>query len=1359
MIRASHRVAMFAIGLLVWPHEVEAQQARAPYRAPRFFLASSTNAPPVPIDAGSSSVLRKRLSLSLVGATIKDALASIAREAGIAIWYADDLIPSGVRVQLSANDITLAAAFTDVLLDANVDVVLSRDGSASLVRRPPPPPRADAEVIRGRVTDDSGRVIPNTDVRVTRGPDRLTLTASIDSAGYYRVRFDSGTGDYLVYAGALGYVRARRRVQRQREERELVANFTLARDMSMLSAVKVTAARPERANNQARPTEPEPGSNDRWNEGVSGQVSPSVAGDLSATAGTLSNVTMGPGGPSILGAGNESNLVTLNGMGFASQKIPRAARSETRVTGATFDATRGGFTGANIDVRLGPGSRQYQRRNGFITFDPPQLQYTDAVSRQLGTTSGGFRGSLGADGELIRRALTYNVAIDVSRSASEPTTLVSAGADALIRAGVSPDSVARLLAIATPLGMPLTGTSVPTNRERNAVTWLGRLDDTRDTLQTRAFTSLVGLSRDGALGFGPLVAPAAGGERRERTLGAQLTFGAFVGQGRRVLTETRLAASGVRTEVAPYRALPSASVLVRSALSDAATDITSLTLGGSDVATTDDRWTVEGSNETAWNANGRRHRFKAMAWGRLDGLRQQGASNALGSYSFNSLADFASGCASSFTRTLSQPERTGAVWNAATAFVHTYAPSRFVGVMYGARVEADGFVTRPATNRALEGTLGVRSGAAPTRLHVSPRVGFTYTYDRNRDNGSGAHENYVGRYYRTPVGTLRGGIGEFRDLLRPGLIADASASTGLSSGTLVLSCVGAAVPRPDWMSFATGASPTECVGGSGVLAERAPSVTLIDPAYDVPRSWRSSLEWTTEIRKMVIRLGGLVSYDLSQPGTIDANFSGAQKLALSTDGTRPVFVSASAIDPGTGTVSSAESRLSADYGRVARRVSDLRGYGGQLTVGLSPDVVRFRSRHSLFASLNYTLQSSRRQYRGFDGAGFGDPRVVEWAPSPTDARHVVVLTGGIRHGKVGVVTLFARVQSGLPFTPLVQGDVNGDGRLLDRAFIPDPESERDAVLASQLRSVLDAGSSTARNCVRSYLGRVAERNGCRGPWTQSLNMQYRPTMPRQWGGRVTPSIYFQNILAGVDQLVHGSGRMRGWGSSTSPDPVLFFPRGFDASSPRFRYDVNPRFADTRPNRTLLREPFRIIIDFALDLSTDSYLQQLRRAVEPVKIRDGWRRRSADSITAFYLSHTSSLHKSLLQESDSLLLTVAQTAALRRADSVFSERVRAVYRPLGEFLARGNGTAGRAELDSANMAKRAYWKVFWEQPEIADSIVTITQKNLFSMLREMLDTSPKDRETVQWTFGHPVSMSDQPAGPRPAAAESRPRGPR
>ena len=196
-----------------------------------------------------------------------------------------------------------------------------------------------------------------------------------------------------------------------------VANFTLPRaQVATLDAVKILAQKKERAENPIGPFQLETGSAEKWRDGVNGQIPPTVAGDLNAIAGTMSNVTMTGSEPSILGAGSESNLTTLNGMGLAAGAIPRAARTDTRVTGATFDPTRGGFSGANIDVQLGPGDRNYQQRRAFLTLDPRYLQFTDATGRALGATSGGVRASVGADGELIRDALTYNCLLYTSPS-------------------------------------------------------------------------------------------------------------------------------------------------------------------------------------------------------------------------------------------------------------------------------------------------------------------------------------------------------------------------------------------------------------------------------------------------------------------------------------------------------------------------------------------------------------------------------------------------------------------------------------------------------------------------------------------------------------------------------------------------------------------------------------------------------------------------------------------------------------------------------------------------------------------------------------------------------------------------------
>src|SRR6267143_376864 len=178
----------------------------------------------------------------------------------------------------------------------------------ALTVRPLQAQDSSADVIRGRVTDDSSHAIVAT-IMVTRGPDRLTQQATSDSAGNFRVRFVRGTGDYLVYVSAPGFSPARRRVQRQTDEHDLVANFTLARaPVATLDTVKITGQKPERADNRVNPSDLETGSSEKWRDGVNGQVSPTIAGDLSAIAGTMSSITMTGGGAAVLGSGAESNL-------------------------------------------------------------------------------------------------------------------------------------------------------------------------------------------------------------------------------------------------------------------------------------------------------------------------------------------------------------------------------------------------------------------------------------------------------------------------------------------------------------------------------------------------------------------------------------------------------------------------------------------------------------------------------------------------------------------------------------------------------------------------------------------------------------------------------------------------------------------------------------------------------------------------------------------------------------------------------------------------------------------------------------------------------------------------------------------
>src|SRR5437016_14004376 len=135
MYRVASSALVLALAMAVVPHGATAQYAGDPTasRAPRFLLAMAERSQPVPVDLKRSAFLRRPLSLTFDGATLKEALAEISRQAGLSLVYADDVLPSGTLVNLRADRITVVAALTDVLLDAGVDVVFTPEDRKSVV--------------------------------------------------------------------------------------------------------------------------------------------------------------------------------------------------------------------------------------------------------------------------------------------------------------------------------------------------------------------------------------------------------------------------------------------------------------------------------------------------------------------------------------------------------------------------------------------------------------------------------------------------------------------------------------------------------------------------------------------------------------------------------------------------------------------------------------------------------------------------------------------------------------------------------------------------------------------------------------------------------------------------------------------------------------------------------------------------------------------------------------------------------------------------------------------------------------------------------------------------------------------------
>ncbi len=174
-------------------------------RGPAFFSVAAPRGERV--DAHNAAVFRRRVALDLAGASIPAALDALISEAGVHITYRESAFPTTARVTLRAQSMTVAAALTEILLDAGVDVQLLANGALSLVPRDPathparPTAVQNGTTLTGRITDAVTHApLDQVAVRV-EGPGLGALTAA---DGRYTVH-NVPSGTYRVTARRVGY--------------------------------------------------------------------------------------------------------------------------------------------------------------------------------------------------------------------------------------------------------------------------------------------------------------------------------------------------------------------------------------------------------------------------------------------------------------------------------------------------------------------------------------------------------------------------------------------------------------------------------------------------------------------------------------------------------------------------------------------------------------------------------------------------------------------------------------------------------------------------------------------------------------------------------------------------------------------------------------------------------------------------------------------------------------------------------------------------------------------------------------------------------------------------------------------------
>jgi hypothetical protein len=1177
------------------------------------------------------------------------------------------------------------------------------------------------DVIRGQVTGDDDDPIENANITATSVAGGVNRTARTDRNGRFTITFPGGDGDYFITVASLGYTPRRFEVRRTADQDILVADVQLSR-MVILDTVRAVAER-DRVNRNERT--PDVSGTEQAAAG-NAAVAADQQGDLNAIAATIPGVTPvlsaegDPAGFSVLGLSADQNSMTLNGANLGSSTLPRDAQVSTSLVTAPYDVSRGGFSGGQLNVRSGSGTN-FIRRNNSLNFDAPSLQWTDPAARALGQqyTNVSLGGSL--SGPIVFDKAFYNLAYQLGRRANDLRTLLNTDPAGMEATGVSADSVARLLAIAQAQGIPLGAGVVRSSRLRDNGSLFGTFDYTPPSSTTGTTYKLVlngNWNRQTPAGNLASELPAHSGDRTNWGLGAQLAHTSYVKQI--LLSETTLSIGGNKNYGSPYTLLPNGSVLVNSTFDDGTSGVRTLAFGGSsNLSTSSTGSTTELQNQLSWFSRNNKHRLKLSSELQYDDYGQDQTTNLLGTFGYNSLADLAANRPAFYTRSLSNRIRNASALTGALAIGDSYRRTSNLQIQYGLRFDANRFNTTPTYNSDVEQVFRARNDVTPNKLYVSPRIGFSWTYGTAQQIA--AFEGAV----RNPRAVVRGGIGVFQSTPNANLIGNAVDNTGLTSAVQQLSCVGSAVPIPDWGTYASDPSavPTQCADGSlgTVFASNVPNVNLFAKDFQSPRSIRSNLNWSGPIlgNRLAANWDITYSVNLNQSSNYDLNFQPTQRFALTDEAGRPVYVQPGSIVPATGAIASRDARVSQAYNRVQELRSDLRSETKQLRVGISPQT--FSQRYNW--SINYTLADVREQFRGFQSTT-GNPRDIGWSRSGGESRHQITYNLFYNFFDAVRVNWFGQVRSGTPFTPGIAGDVNGDGYSNDRAFIYDPATTADPALAAAMKNLIDNSTGSARECLVAQLGKLAERNSCRGPWTTSanLNISFNPLKVRL-PQRATLSFSVSNPLGAADLLLHGQSKLHGWGQTTFADPTLMYVRGFDSTAQRFRYEVNPRFGSSNPQFNAFRAPVTLTMQVRVDVGPSRERQQLTQMLDRGRKQPG-QKIPEQALRAQYGSGgLLNPMAQLLRSMDTLGLVGWQADSIATMNRRYTIRLDSIWSPVARYLAALPEHYDQGEAyDRYTTARKATVDMLMAYAPAINHVLTAEQKRkLPSLVASYLDT--------------------------------------
>lgn len=1090
----------------------------------------------------------------------------------------------------------------------------------------------EPQVVQGVVRDGQRKPVVEATVEVTgvmSGARRVTRT---DRDGRFRVVFLVDEPSYRVFTQKVGHAPAIQTVQRKPGSVTISADVLLVEAPLALAPIEVVAPRSSPLLRS-----------ERLSTGGSGAVLDGEqflvenAADLDAVLALVPGVQGTEEGFSVFGAPASQNARLLDGMRFDGSFLPPDAVCSTTFSTSTTTVGRGEFAGGQSSLQ-GCAGRTVTEARLRVAQQHPTLSWSDAAAVRgtpRTTIASGFIG-----GPIRTGVASYRLSFAWEQQRADAASLLEPRTPILTGVGLTLDQLSGLRQDASALGLDL-GSPTPARddrRDRASAYLVG--DWTVGSSSSLRLTGYAARSRTtpdiGSLAAPTRVATLATDEARLMLRGSTWLLGA--------VSEATLSWAERTSERTPTSEAPAASVRLAGVTDDGLQTLVPVALGGSGFRSRSTDATWELRHELLRITPSGRHRLTFGQQVRHESVNRRTDIGTNGAFTYDDAAAFRLNRPSAYSRVVAPTTGAGATTALAAWFGDVTRVTDRLSLEGGLRLDHYRYAELPARNGAVFDRFGLRTDRVPSSTQFSPRIGGAWLVARRTEQrvpgrpGLGMAQ-VIDLYEalglpRTNFGggiTLAASVGAYRGVLPTARLAALGPLSGIGLGTAVLQCTGAAAPIPNWRA-ADGTTFDRCADGTvpPVFATTQRAIEVFDASYRPPTSWRGTLALNG-------LTSGLWSGDVeltwsegrSVESRIDRNLVATPRFALAGEGGRPVFAGVDEIDAGSGRVAPGAGRVDPTFGTVDVVRSDLRSRALEARVRFYPPPLVDR----LLIGFTYLWSHQRIEARGFEATTAGDPFAREMIAGFQPTHQLVAAIGTTISGvRLGVRV---NVQSGFPYTPVVVGDVNGDGRQNDRAFIPSD--------GASLARLLEVAPSGARACLASQRGRIAAPASCRGPWQArfDLAVDFEPPGVRQVDDRLRVSLRFINAGGALARLVGANPSLIQ--GTQLPDPRLLFVTGFDPATRAYRYAVNETFGQPFAGGSRARgfPPFQLQLGASYTFGGSARPTVLRRNG---LLRGG---RFADDAPAQLRARLDNPVHQLLARGDSLALSKVQRDSLVR----------------------------------------------------------------------------------------------------------------